>query len=338
MQRQVLEARVLGIVESVVAGADVEDDRIELKADWPSDARKTARQIAGHANAAGGEPVVWIIGLDEASHRVSRVTPTEVQSWWGQVERCFAELAPEIETLRVPTPGGLSVMALRFETSRAPYLVTTDGRGAVDREVPWRAGNATRSARRSEILRAVVGEAQVPRLEPINASATFRTARVSPNAAQARAEAEEAQERFEFQAAVDCYLEAAQPVTLPEHRWKASLLIGDLEFPVDLAARGPIARIGAPFVMTTAENRGAITYIPDSGLQVDGSDAISVRLHSQFVEARLREILTGAEQVRIDLQFPLAMSARAASLRITLKRAELPRLTDNEPRIAYFEL
>jgi hypothetical protein len=44
--------------------AAIEDDRVELKADWP-DAEKAARRVAGHANASGGGSVLWIIGLDE---------------------------------------------------------------------------------------------------------------------------------------------------------------------------------------------------------------------------------------------------------------------------------
>ena len=37
-----------------------EDSRVELKADW-IDPQKTARRIAGHANALRGEPILWTL-------------------------------------------------------------------------------------------------------------------------------------------------------------------------------------------------------------------------------------------------------------------------------------
>ena len=47
------------------AGIFSEDDRVELKGEWPTDIPKAARRIAGHANASGGQSVLWVIGLDE---------------------------------------------------------------------------------------------------------------------------------------------------------------------------------------------------------------------------------------------------------------------------------
>ena len=111
MRRQQLEARVLQVVEHVTRGRTVEDNLVELKADWPTDHRKAARQIGGHANAAAGDDILWIIGIDEDAHSVRATTPTEIQHWWGKVERCFSEVAPELEVLSVRT----------FRTSRGQY-------------------------------------------------------------------------------------------------------------------------------------------------------------------------------------------------------------------------
>jgi hypothetical protein len=61
METQILEARVIAIAQAALGGHQVEDDRVELKAEWPPAEHKTARQIAGHANASGGEPLLWII-------------------------------------------------------------------------------------------------------------------------------------------------------------------------------------------------------------------------------------------------------------------------------------
>jgi hypothetical protein len=163
MNKQRLEARVIHLVDMVVSGRKVEDDRVEMKSDWPADHRRAARQIAGLANVAGGEQILWIIGIDEDAHSLATPSDIEPAAWWGSVSRWFAEVAPEIALLTVPTRHG-TVVVLEFETRRAPYLVTTTGAGGVDREIPWRVANSTRSAHRSEILRSLVGEARAPQL------------------------------------------------------------------------------------------------------------------------------------------------------------------------------
>jgi hypothetical protein len=58
-----IEAWALKIVDAVKRNAPHEDSRVECKAEWiaPSAA---ARRIAAHGNAAGGEPILWLIGLD----------------------------------------------------------------------------------------------------------------------------------------------------------------------------------------------------------------------------------------------------------------------------------
>ncbi|PYS76160.1 MAG: hypothetical protein DMF66_16260 [Acidobacteria bacterium] len=53
------------MVEQIRCGQPNEDARVELKAAWPNDAYKAARQIAAHANPAGGEPILWVIGVDQ---------------------------------------------------------------------------------------------------------------------------------------------------------------------------------------------------------------------------------------------------------------------------------
>lgn len=46
-----VEAWVLSIVDRVRKKQRIEDDRVELKAEWPEIA-KAARRVAGHANAS----------------------------------------------------------------------------------------------------------------------------------------------------------------------------------------------------------------------------------------------------------------------------------------------
>ena len=63
MRRHEIEDWALRIIEQVESGQPNEDYRVELKAQWP-DTREAARRIAGHANAAHGEPILWLIGVD----------------------------------------------------------------------------------------------------------------------------------------------------------------------------------------------------------------------------------------------------------------------------------
>jgi hypothetical protein len=44
------------------------------------DLAKAAVQIAGHANAARGESIVWIFGVDEAGREVPGVSNLESES------------------------------------------------------------------------------------------------------------------------------------------------------------------------------------------------------------------------------------------------------------------
>ena len=64
MRNEQLEAWVLSFVDHVIAGRRIEDSRVELKADWPKP-KSAARRIAGHANAADSDSILWIIGLAE---------------------------------------------------------------------------------------------------------------------------------------------------------------------------------------------------------------------------------------------------------------------------------
>jgi len=79
LRPQQLEARTIELVDLVLAGKRIEDDLVECKGEWPDpQKRSAARQLAGHANKAGSEPILWIIGLDEKSHALTHPSPVEV--------------------------------------------------------------------------------------------------------------------------------------------------------------------------------------------------------------------------------------------------------------------
>jgi hypothetical protein len=153
IQHHEIEAWALRIIRQVEIGLPHEDARVELKREW-IDAKKAARRIAGHANASRGTPILWLIGVDEETGVIG-TNHEAVASWYAMVKAEFNGLAPSMVDLNVPYKDKV-VVALLFETDRAPFLVKNPSFGqkgvAVSLEVPWREGTDTRTADRSELL------------------------------------------------------------------------------------------------------------------------------------------------------------------------------------------
>src|SRR5260370_40008425 len=126
MKRNKVEGRVCQILDQVNARQRIEDDRVELKSNW-IDVKKAARRIAGHANASQGEPILWIIGVDEETG-VTQIEPKEFSNWYQQVKAEFDEgVVPNLLVhVNVPVEQ-LTVVALCFATDRAPYVVKNPG-------------------------------------------------------------------------------------------------------------------------------------------------------------------------------------------------------------------
>jgi hypothetical protein len=131
-----IEAWALEALEAARRGT-LEDDRVELKSTWP-DARRTARRLAGQGNAARGEPVIWLVGVADDGLIVG-APPEEVSNWWAQVIACFADdVYPTMQHVAIHEEGA-TVVALVFETDRAPYVITVGEDARAELEVPWRA-------------------------------------------------------------------------------------------------------------------------------------------------------------------------------------------------------
>lgn len=151
-----IESWALRIIERVGNNQPVEDSRVELKREWPTDHFKAARRIGGHANAARGERILWLIGIDEVEGIVG-VDYQEVTNWLQGIESQFSHLAPPSYHLNVPTNLDRTVAAIVFETSRAPFVVKNQHYGTrqddpISLEVPWRDGTRVRSATRADLL------------------------------------------------------------------------------------------------------------------------------------------------------------------------------------------
>jgi hypothetical protein len=144
---------------------------VELKAEWPNDPEKAARRLAGHANAALGERILWLIGVDEKGHTIPGASHSETATWFDQMKRCFdGGVYPDLTDVSF-THGAVTVVALAFETGRAPYLVKNPGGGAFQRDIPWREGTRVDSATREQLLRILLPPTKLPLIELVRAEA-----------------------------------------------------------------------------------------------------------------------------------------------------------------------
>lgn len=160
MRQKQLEHVVFEAIRQARAKSPIEDDRIEFKRGWPKDDK--ARQLAGAANRANGNDLIYIIGADEDGV-VFKLDSTDAADWWKQFERRFDAIPPDLENhINVVIDDGESVIALQFRTERAPYVVKCQGGGSPELEVPIRDGTRTRSATRTELLRMLLPQASVP--------------------------------------------------------------------------------------------------------------------------------------------------------------------------------
>lgn len=173
-----IEAWALRVVDKVKLHAPVEDARVELKRTWPEPA-KVARQIGGHANAARGDDLLWLIGLDETDG-VNGAPKEELADWLPQVNAEFESVCPEIYAINIHQEN-VVLVALHIRTDRAPYSVRIAAFGkvagcAAQWEIPWREGNRTRTAARSDLLRMLIPKVEQPQFEILQASGVAQTA------------------------------------------------------------------------------------------------------------------------------------------------------------------
>ncbi len=167
MRPSEIENWTLKIIDQLKAGERIEESRVEVKTTW-IDPQDAARIIAGQANAARGEPIFWIIGVDEKNPNPVGVKKEELAVWWEQVKSNFEGIHPSMTDINVPVDGA-TVVSLFFETDRAPYVVKNPDfnkvKGKIKFEVPWREGTSTRTARRSDLLRLLVPITHKPKIE-----------------------------------------------------------------------------------------------------------------------------------------------------------------------------
>ena len=163
-----VETRVVQLVEQLRAGQPVEDSRTELKRQFPEPSG-AARRIAAALNASRGSTVLFVFGVDEKAAPedvVHGIAEVDFGEWWSQVCAEFSELSPTCMELAVPI-GDRTVMAVSIRSDRPPYVVKISLFGSQsghssEREVPWRDGTRTRSAKRSELLKRLGPAIELP--------------------------------------------------------------------------------------------------------------------------------------------------------------------------------
>lgn len=216
-----IENWALDVINRVGAGQPNEDARVELKGDW-IDPQKAARRIAGHVNSARGDPVLWLIGVDQDKGVVG-VDHRDLANWHAAVVAEFDGLAPIMIDINVPYQGK-TVVALLFETDRAPFVVRNPAYGvkrgvSIAFEVPWRDGTRTRTANRSDLIRLLVPILGLPEFETLDGELVLR-----------------ARDKHQWYLRIELYVTPweAAPVVIPFHRCEATVRLPNLEAPITL--------------------------------------------------------------------------------------------------------
>jgi hypothetical protein len=167
MRQFEIEAWALRVCDRLSQGQPFEDSRVELKSEWPVP-EKTARQIAGHANAGRGETILWLIGLDERRGVIGAAN-REVSDWWAKVISCFESKPPTLQNINVDWDKK-AIVALCFGCSDFPYVVKNQAFGGLEggpvrAEVPWHEGNSTRTATRGDLVLMLSPLSRLPKVE-----------------------------------------------------------------------------------------------------------------------------------------------------------------------------
>lgn len=158
MKPQEVELWARAIIKAALSNQPIEDSRVELKSTW-IEPDKAAHRLGAHANAARGDKILWLVGIDEKNHTIASIDSQELGVWYQSVERHFDGFAPRLLVdVNIELEQGI-VVALCFETAReAPYVIKNSkpGGGYPQFIVPWREGTRLRAASREDLLRILL--------------------------------------------------------------------------------------------------------------------------------------------------------------------------------------
>jgi hypothetical protein len=151
--------------ESADRGETYEDDRVELKSQWP-EPFDMAQQIAAQANARSAQEFVWLIGIREKKGVVG-TEHRDSAGWLPVLRKYFDEgILPKLARHENFDINSKTVVALVWDPSEPPYLINRNREGRKARpEVLWREANSIRAADRQDLLHILEPIAFTPALE-----------------------------------------------------------------------------------------------------------------------------------------------------------------------------
>lgn len=317
-----LEAKVLAAVDRVRAGQQAEHDLVECKASWPP--KEKARQLAGSLNRAGGDPVIYIIGIDERTAKVSEVSDVDIADWWSQMSSRFDQTAPEmVRHIPVAVGDGETVTAVAFSSDRAPYVLKPAPNSEIF-EVPIREGTRTRSARRDELLRMLIPAVSVPQVFALESRLSVEYYAQLPLDGDDAGSAFKRDESADSFGSARIYFEhdGGTPVTLPTHQMRGRIMAGDSIFLATVSpARSIVTTPGTAFTPM-------MSATPD-GVTLTGPTAVSFDVGFDDLKVEELDALEDAQTVLLELTLPVLHAPRAVELAIELRRADPDRPLDS---------
>lgn len=299
MRMHEFEAWVLDVADLVGSGAPNEDSRVELKRDWIAP-EKAARRIAGHANAARGAEILWVIGLDpRATPGKGPVgaTDEDLATWWDQVASHFDGRPPSIES-RVVRVGEKAVVGLLMDTTTAPFVIRNPGPGP-DLEVPWRENTRIRSARREDLIRLLSPLRSRPSFEVLGAHVQFSAGPGDPYLA------------FKALLFMDRLLDS--PAVIPFHRSSVNVRLGGLDVELerlDLIPRfhgrqhSQFGTLIRGSLASVEEPRGQVTIAQP--LQVTATASVAAELDVEAL-SELKEVHARLDLHVMELENPVVV-------------------------------
>lgn len=315
-----LEARVITAVDQLRAGQHVEHDLIECKRSWPQEQK--ARQLAGSLNRAGGDPVIYIIGIDEKTGKVHDVSDTDILDWWSQIVPQFDHTPPElVRHLNVQVgDDGEHVVAVAVASDRAPYVVKA-GKGSQLFEVPMREGTGTRSARRDELLRLLIPTITVPQAVVLEAGLFVEYYPEVPerqhptNRTKIRAQ----QESVHSFGSLRIYVEhnGKDPVTFPAHGMRGRLVADGESHALKVRQSREATSIkGSTDLLAATPTRDGVTLTGPKGVTID------VEIADLGTENIFR--LEGATSVTYEIEMDVLHASKPLRVEVQLSPEQDP--------------
>lgn len=294
----------------------VEDDRVELKSEWSDDPIKSARQLAGFANRAAGQPLILVKGVDEKSGAIRDDSRLEVGDWWAGLQRRFDQrTSPRLLRHQQVWIDESVVTALLFDTSEAPYIVTPPNG---DRDVPMRSGTNTRSAHRHELVDMVVPHVPIPRVTVLAGELQGQY--------HATLDGEEVKDDPEgplhftiLSGQLSLYLEqlAEFPLTLIAHRFRSRLRHGTLSHDLEAftvgASKGTQVDMARPGVHVLGLGRDVL---------VSGGGTLDLHLKGIWPHTDARHQVALLDDIEVDVVLPVVAVREAVRFTIPLPRVQ----------------